>query len=202
VDTQSLLESFGYLVIFGCVFIESGVLLGLVLPLPGFSLVFTAGILASSGKLNLAAIIVTASAGAILGYIAGYYTGKRYGRKLFYQKQTSKYFTEAQGRATENFMRKYGYPTLVIGRFLAIVHNIAPLLAGIAKTPMIPFMVANVLGGILWATTISFMGYLIGNSIPHSQYYLIAFIVTTAVIFNTSPFKRWLSKMTERFEKL
>jgi membrane-associated protein len=201
-DAQSLLESFGYFIVFICVFIECGVLLGLVLPLPGFSLLFTAGVLASANQMSLAGIIIIGSLAAILGYIAGYFTGSRYGRRLLYEKVTEKYFTAAQGRAAERFMGRHGYSTLVIGRFLPIMHNVAPLLSGIARTPFIRFMIANVLGGILWVSSSTLMGYYIGKAVPNAQYYLIPFVVLTIVIFNSPYGKRLLARATKKIESM
>jgi membrane-associated protein len=201
VDTQSLLQSFGYLIIFLSVFIESGVLLGLVLPLPGFSLLFTAGVFAAAGQINPVAVIVVGSVAAILGYIVGYYTGFKYGRKLFYEKNTGKYFTAKQGEATERFMKKYGYSTLVVGRFLPVIHNIAPLLSGVAKTPVAPFMIANVIGGISWVAASTLLGLYVGNAVPDAQKYVIVFVVATVIFVNTPWGRRLWENIGQRLEK-
>jgi membrane-associated protein len=201
-DIPSLLQSFGYFLIFASVFIECGVLIGLVLPLPGFSLLFTAGIFATAGKLNLTTIIAVGTLAAVLGYIAGYATGAKYGRKLFFERETKKYFTLSQGRATERFMKKYGYSTLIIGRFLPIMHNIAPLLSGVARTPRLPFMIVNVLGGALWVASATLLGYFFGQSIPNAQYYVIPFFILTVVLFNNPYAKRWLGKLTKKIESM
>ncbi len=199
-DTTALLESFGYLVIFASVFIESGVILGLVLPLPGFSLLFTAGVFAAGDKLNIAAIITVGSIAAILGYIAGYFTGAKYGRKLFYEKTTSKYFTQKQGQVTERFMKKYGYSTLILGRFLPVMHSVAPLMSGFAKTPFVPFMIVNVIGGILWVLFASLLGYFLGQVVPHAQYLAIPFVVATLIIANSPAGKRIVNRITNKIE--
>jgi membrane-associated protein len=197
---QSLLESFGYLVIFLSVFIECGVLLGLVLPLPGFSLLFTAGVFAAAGKLDIMAIIITGSLAAIFGYIAGYFTGKKYGRQLFYKKSTQKYFTARQGKATERFMHRYGYTTLIAGRFLPVVHNVAPLLSGIARTPFVPFMIVNIVGGIFWVALSTLMGFYIGQSLPHAQYYTIPLVIILVVIANSPYGKRLMDWVLKKME--
>lgn len=199
-DTQSLLESFGYLIIFLCVFIESGVILGLVLPLPGFSLLFTAGVLAAGGQMNPLTVIIVGSVAAILGYVVGYYTGFKYGRQLFYEKNTGKYFTAKQGQATERFMKKYGYSTLVVGRFLPVVHNVAPLLSGVARTPLAPFMIANVIGGIAWVIVSTLLGLYIGKAVPDAQKYVIAFVVATVIFANTPWGRRLWEKIGRRIE--
>lgn len=199
-DPGSLLESFGYLVIFLCVFIECGVLLGLILPLPGFSLLFAAGVFAATDRLNLALVILVGSLGAILGYIAGYYTGLKYGRKLLYERETEKYFTAKQGRSAEKFMKKYGYSTLFVSRWLPILHNIAPLLSGVAKTPIVPFMVINVIGGVAWVASTSYAGHYIGRIVPNAQYYIIPVVVVTAIAMNTPVGKRLINRLTTKIE--
>ncbi len=201
-DAQSLLESFGYTVIFLSVFIECGVLLGLVLPMPGFSLLFAAGVFAASGKMDLAAIIFVGSLAAIAGYIAGYYTGSKYGRKLFYEKNTGKYFTKNQGQTTEKFMKKHGYSALVIGRFLPVAHNVVPLLSGVAKTPLLPFMIVNVVGGAAWVASSVLLGFFIGQSVPHAQYLVLPFIIATVIFANTPFGKKTFLKITKRIENI
>lgn len=201
-DVQSLLESFGYLIIFLSVFIECGVLIGLVLPLPGFSLLFTAGVFAAAGKMDEVAIIIVGSLAAIAGYIVGYYTGLKYGRKLFYEKATSKYFTKSQGLATEKFMKKYGYSALIIGRFLPIAHNILPLLSGVAKTPLIPFMFVNLVGGVIWVSVSTLLGFYIGQAVPSPQYFVLFFVFLTIVFANTSYGKKLLVNITKKIENI
>lgn len=200
-DAQALLGSFGYLIIFLSVFIESGVIIGLVLPLPGFSLLFTAGVFAASSKqFDTIAIIAVGFSAAVLGYIVGYFTGSHYGRKLFYEKNTSKYFTKEQGLATEKFMKKYGYSTLIIGRFLPIIHSLIPIMSGIAKTPFAAFMIVNVLGALVWTISATMLGYYLGQSVPNAQYYIIPFVVASLVVANTPIGKRLISKITKRID--
>lgn len=201
-DVDTILESVGYLGIFIAVFIECGVPIGIVLPLPGFSLLFTAGVFASSGTLELSSVIALGLAGAILGYIVGYLTGYRYGRKLFYELKTKRYFTPQQGKRAERFMKRWGYSTLIIGRFLAIVHNIAPILGGIARMKILPFMVANVVGAIIWVCSAAFAGFYLGENVPNAQYYIIPLVVFVLLLVNTPQGRRLLNNITERVEKL
>lgn len=200
-DASSLLESFGYLVIFLSIFLECGVLLGLILPLPSFSLLFAAGVFATTDKLNLLSVIIVGTLGAIAGYIVGYFTGLKYGRKLFYEKETEKYFTKKQGQAAERFMKKWGYSTLIIGRWLPVIHSAAPLLSGIAKTPFTPFMIANVVGGIAWVTSSTYLGFYLGKIVPNAQYYVLPIVFVGVLLMNTPPGKRMLAKFTKRIEE-
>lgn len=198
---ESVLQSIGYIGIFLCVFIECGVLLGLFVPLPGWSLLFAAGVFAVNDRLNLWIVLASGLAGAILGYVAGYYTGKRYGRKLFYEVKTEKYFTKGQGLQTEHFMQKYGYSALIIGRFLPIVHNVIPIMSGIARTPFAPFMAVNVFGGIVWVTTATMFGYVVGRSVPNAQYMVIPLIIVLTLALNARPVRRRIKQMISTIEK-
>lgn len=201
-DPTSLIESFGYFIIFLCIFLECGVLLGLVLPLPSFSLLFIAGVFANTDQLNLINVIIIGTLGAVTGYIAGYYTGKRYGRKLFYEKDTKKYFTKKQGIAAERFMQKYGYSTLVIGRWLPVLHSIAPILSGVAKTRFMPFMIANIAGGFAWVASSAYLGYYLGRVVPNAQYYVLPVVIVCTLLLNTPPGKRIISRLTKRIEEI
>lgn len=200
-DAGSLLESFGYFIIFASVFIECGVLLGIILPLPSFSLLFAAGVFVNSDKLSLPIIILVASVAAVLGYIAGYYTGLKYGRKLLYERKTEKYFTEQQGKAAEKFMKRHGYSTLIASRWLPILHNIAPLLSGVAKTPFALFMVTNVVGAVLWAASTTYAGYYVGKIVPNAQYYIIPFVLATVALMNTPYGKRAIGRFVKKIEE-
>lgn len=199
-DVDSLLESLGYFGIFLSVFIECGVPLGLILPLPGWTLLFSAGVLAASGILNIPIILAVGILAAVLGYIVGYFTGYKYGRKLFFEKNTRKYFTAEQGKKTEHFMKKYGRITLVAGRFMAIVHNLAPILSGVAKTPFLSFMILNVVGAVLWVFSGVFLGYFIGQQVPDAHYYVIPLVIIFILAINTKPGHRLAAKISKKLE--
>lgn len=196
----SLLESLGYFGIFLSVFIECGVPLGLILPLPGWTLLFSAGVLAANNLFNIPIILAVGVFAAILGFIVGYFTGYKYGRKLFYEKTTKKYFTADQGRKTESFMKKYGMVTLVAGRFLPIVHNLVPILSGIAKTPFLLFMVLNAIGAVLWVFSGVFLGFFIGEQIPNAHYYVIPLVIIFILAINTRPGHRLINKMSKKLD--
>lgn len=196
--TDSLLESLGYVGIFISVFIECGVPIGLVLPLPGWTLLFSAGVLAASGILSVPIIIAVGILAAVLGYVVGYFTGYKYGRKLFFEKSTTKYFTAEQGRKTEIFMKKYGVITLVAGRFMAIIHNLAPILSGVAKTPFISFMVLNIVGAVIWVMSGVFLGYFIGQQVPNAHYYVIPAVIVFIIAINTKPGHKLINKMSQK----
>lgn len=200
-DLQAFFESIGYFGIFLSVFIESGVIFGLVLPLPGFSLVFTASVLATTtNKFNLLAIILTGVAACVCGYIVGYETGRRYGPRLFYKKH-DKFFTEEQGLKTKKFMKKYGYPTLVIGRFLPFMHSATPLISGFAKTPYIPFTVLNIIGAVLWTLSAVWLGVFLGESVPHAQYLALPLVIILTLLAYTKTGRRLFKRLNDKIEE-
>ena len=201
-DAQSIFQSLGYAGIFLSVFIECGVPLGLIVPLPGYSLLFAAGVLCANGSLDIRVVIITGIIAAISGYIVGYIIGYKYGRKLFFGKHHKKYFTESQGRKTEKFMKRFGYLTLIFGRFLAFVHNLAPILGGFAKTPFWSFMIANVVGAIIWVFSAVFLGFYLGHTIPHAEYYIVALVIGLVIFSNTSQGKRLVKKVMAKIENI
>lgn len=201
-SVQSILESIGYIGVFLSVFIECGVPLGLILPLPGYSLLFAAGVFAAAGHMNIYIVIIVGIVAAVLGYIVGYYTGIKYGRKLFFEKNTKKYFTEAQGKKAEKFMKRFGYLTLIIGRFIALVHNIAPILSGVARTPFLKFMVANVIGAVIWVLSAVFLGYFVGQKFPSAYIYVIPLIVFILIVANSRTGRKFLRTFLTRIDQI
>ncbi len=200
-DVQNIIESVGYIGVFLSVFLESGVIIAVVLPLPGFSLMFTAGVFAATGGMNLLILIPVALAAAILGYIVGYFTGYKYGYKMFSGKH-HKYFTPQQYKKVKKFMNQYGYLTLIFGRFLPFIHTAAPILSGMAKTPFHGFMIANVVGGTAWVLFATLLGYFAGNSIPHAEYMAIPVILLISIIFSTPPGKKLVRMITRKFDNV
>lgn len=198
--TPYLVGPLGYFLIFLSVFIESGVVLGLILPLPGFSLLFTAGVFSASGKLSLLGVMGVGIVGAIGGYIVGYFTGKFYGDKLFSDKN-SRFFTADQARATKGFMKKHGPLTLVIGRFLPFIHTAAPILAGFARMPFYKFMVLNVLGGIAWVVIATLLGYFLGKVVPDAEKWVIPFVIALILLSNIPPVHRQINKLSKKLER-
>jgi membrane-associated protein len=99
-------------------------------------------------------------------------------------------------------MDKYGYITLIAGRFLPIMHSLAPLLSGVAKTPIVPFMIVNVVGGVLWVLSASLSGYYIGQVVPHAQYFAIPFVFVLAVYSNSALGRRHLRTLASWLESI
>src|SRR5947208_1596921 len=122
--------AFGYVGIFITLFAESGFLLGFFLP--GDSLLFTVGILASQGYFSIGILIILGILAAILGDSFGYWMGSYFGPKLFNRKD-SMFFKQEYVDRTEEFFKKYGVKTIILCRFVPIVRTFAPILAGMGS---------------------------------------------------------------------
>jgi membrane-associated protein len=177
-----LIKSVGYIGLFSIVFAESGLLVGAFLP--GDSLLFTAGFLASQGFFNLYQLLPILFVGAMLGDNVGYAFGKKVGPSIF-KKESSLLFKKENLYKAEEFYKKYGPYTVVIARFIPIVRTFAPILAGVGKMEYKTFVLYNILGGLLWTVLLTVGGYFLGKIIPNVDKYLlpiIALIVFLSVL--------------------
>lgn len=179
IDLPELIKSIGYFGIWAIIFAESGLLIGFFLP--GDSLLFTAGFLASQGYLNIGLLIVGSFVCAVAGDNVGYATGARFGRRLF-SKEDSWLFHKKHIVKTEKFYQKYGKKTIVLARFLPIVRTFAPIVAGIGRMHYRTFMTYNLIGGLIWTVGVTSLGYFLGQVIPDVDKYLLPIIVVIIVI--------------------
>ncbi len=172
-----------HLAIWAVVFAESGLLVGFFLP--GDSLLFTSGFLASQGFLNLGLLLFGCSVCAVLGDSCGYYTGRRWGRNLF-ERRESWLFRRSNLLRAEKFYADYGRKTILIARFLPVVRTFAPVLAGISRMDYRTFLVYNLVGGIGWGSGLLLLGYFLGQTVPHADHYILL-IVGLIIIASVIP---------------
>jgi membrane-associated protein len=164
----SMLGSLGgwaYLVLFLVVFLEIGVV---AMPfLPGNTFLFAVGALGGLGPspLDLRLLIVTALAGACLGDITNYMTGRFLGARLMLWGE-SRFFKRQYLEQTEIFYRKHGGKTLILARWAPIVRTFAPFVAGIGRMALPRFLILSFLGAALWLVTCLGTGYLFGRIEP------------------------------------
>lgn len=182
-DLVALITAVGYAGLFIIVFAESGLLVGFFLP--GDSLLFTAGFLASQGLLSLALLLPLLFIAAVTGDSVGYAFGKRVGRRLF-EREDSRFFRKKHIRRAEEFFAKHGGKTIVIARFVPVVRTFVPIVAGMGVMEYRRFIVYNVVGALLWAVGVTLAGYLLGNVIPHAESYLLP-IVAVIILVSTAP---------------
>ena len=181
-DPRNLIETFGTIGLFLIVFAESGLLFGFFLP--GDSLLFTAGLLASQGTLNFPVILVGCFIAAVSGDQVGYAFGARVGPALF-RRPDSRIFKQDHVEKARHYFERYGSKTIVLARFVPIVRTFAPILAGVGKMKYRTFVTFNVAGGFLWAVGVTTLGYVLGESIPDIDRYLypiIGVIILVSVV--------------------
>ena len=166
-DPESLIDTFGMLGIFLIVFAESGLLIGFFLP--GDSLLFTAGFLASSPSsvaeelhLPLIPLVLGIWVAAIAGDQVGYLFGRRVGPALF-RRPDSRFFKQENVDKAQAFFDKHGPKAIVLARFVPIVRTFTPITAGVSRMDYRTFVTFNVIGGTLWAFGVTLLGYFLGQ---------------------------------------
>lgn len=169
----STIIAYGYIGIFVTVFLESGLF---IFFLPGDSLLFTVGLLASQDILNIYILIPTIFVAAVLGDNVGYAIGRK-----IEDIENHKYIKTKHIQKTRAFFDKYGAKAIIIARFVPIVRTVTPLLAGFSEMNYQKFLRYNIIGGALWTLLVCGAGYIIGNSIPNAKNYLEYIIL--AIIF-------------------
>ncbi len=180
---QELIEFGGFALVLAIIFLENGVFFGFFLP--GDSLLFTAGLLATTIlKVTLFKLIAGIGLAAIAGYYFGYWFGWKTGNSL-YQRKDSLFFKKKYIETAEAFYKKYGGITLIFGRFLPIVRTFAPILAGIVRVNPFIFFIYNVAGAFLWPLIVTGSGFYVGEIFPEAinylNYIIILFIVVTSI---------------------
>ena len=151
---------YGYAALCGIVFSETGLLIGFFLP--GDSLLFTVGVVAGAGQLNIVAINVLLMISAVTGNATGYSLGRRAGPRVF-NRPDSLLFKQEHLRKTRIFYEKHGGKTIVYAQFVPIIRTFAPVVAGIARMKYLRFASFNVFGAIGWVFSMTMLGYSLGS---------------------------------------
>jgi membrane-associated protein len=186
----------GYFIIFAIIFAESGLLIGFFLP--GDSLLFSAGFLASPAsrellhKLNvpsdnpffsLPVLAIGCFLAAVIGDSVGYLFGKRVGQRLF-QREDSLLFSKKNVYKAQEFYEKHGGKAIVLARFVPVVRTFAPIVAGVGDMKYSRFLSFNVIGGFLWAVGVTIAGYFLADVIGPEKIdtYLLPIIILIILI--------------------
>ncbi len=195
IDLPAIVQTVGLLGVGLMVFAESGIFLGLFLP--GDSLLFTAGFLASQNLLNIKWLLLVCLVGAWTGDNVGYAFGRRVGPKIF-TKEKSIFFNREHLRRSQEFYERHGGKTIVLARFMPIIRTFAPILAGVGQMRYPVFIFYNILGGALWVLTLGLGGYFLGRVVPDADKYILP-IVAGIIVVSVSPtaihfFREWRKK--------
>jgi membrane-associated protein len=146
-----------YALLFGVIFVETGLV---VMPfLPGDSLIFAAGAFAASGSLRVELVWLLLTVAAILGDTVNYWIGHYLGQRAY----TIRWIKPEHLERTHAFFEKYGGKTILLARFVPILRTFAPFVAGVGRMSYGYFISYNVFGGILWVSLFTAAGYLFGN---------------------------------------
>ena len=172
-DLIGLITSVGYIGIFLTVFAESGLLIGVFLP--GDSLLFTAGLLASQGIFSITWLLLGCFLAAVIGDNVGYSFGHRIGPKIF-TREDSLFFRKSYVIKTQHFYERYGSKVLVLARFIPVVRSLAPILAGVGNMRYKVFFIYNVIGAFLWSVLVTLLGYYLGRWFPDVEKYLLLIV--------------------------
>ena len=178
-DLKNLITTVGYVGLFAIIFAETGLLIGFFLP--GDSLLFTAGFLASQGYLEIWLLVPLCFVAAVVGDAVGYAFGNRVGRALFLRRE-SRWFRPEHLHRAEVFFERHGGKAVVLARFLPVVRTFVPIVAGVGAMRYPRFAAFNVVGGVLWAIGLPCAGYFLGSAIPSVDRYLIPIILAIVAV--------------------
>lgn len=196
-DAQSILSKGGFYFLLVVVFAETGLFFGFFLP--GDYLLFMAGLLCSSGMIDvsLPTLVLSVMAAGILGNYTGYWFGYRTGPVLF-KRNDSIFFKKRYIEVAEEFYAKHGGMALVLGRFFPIIRTFAPIFAGVVKVDFKRFTIYNFAGSIAWVNTFILAGFFLGKRFPqlkdYLEYIVVGMIVVTSIPLIIAFVKRRLVK--------
>ncbi|WP_328318883.1 DedA family protein [Streptomyces sp. NBC_00388] len=182
-DPDYLISTFGVAGLLVIVFAESGLLIGFFLP--GDSLLFTSGLLVTTGKLGtpLWLLCVLVAVAAIAGDQVGYLFGRKVGPSLF-RRPDSKLFKQENVEKAHDFFEKYGPKSLVLARFVPIVRTFTPIIAGVSRMNYRSFVIFNVIGGTLWGVGVTLLGAGLGKIAfvnAHIELILVGIVLVSVV---------------------
>jgi membrane-associated protein len=186
VNPESIIQYGGIYLLLFVVFAETGLFVGFFLP--GDSLLFTAGLLCSTGIIEIhpALLVILIIIAAVAGNLVGYGFGKKVGPMLF-KRKSGFLFRQDHLVSANEFYQKHGKKTIILSRFLPIVRTFAPIVAGIVKLEIYKFFIYSLVGAILWVATLVLTGYFMGKYIPGTKDYL-GYIVIFLIVITSIPF--------------
>jgi membrane-associated protein len=158
----------GYALLFAIVFSETGLLVGFFLP--GDSLLFTVGVVAGAGDLNIVVVNLVLMAAAMIGDSTGYLIGRSTGPRIF-NRPNSRLFKREHLMRTHRFYEKYGGKTIIYARFVPIIRTFAAFVAGVAEMPYLRFLPFSVCGATGWVVLMTTLGYTLGQVAFVRQYF-------------------------------
>ena len=204
-DANSVVSTLGLAGVLGIIFMETGLLIGLVFP--GGEVVFLAGLAASGAganvlgeaKLSAPLLFALAPIAAIVGGEVGYWFGRTYGRK-FFDRPDNRFFNQKMVRTVEKWLGKYGpRKALVLGRFIPFARTLINPVCGVVQLDRKIFSTWNAIGAIIWTQVAIGIGYLLGDALSDSANKYLYMVVGVIVLISLLPmvlevFKEWRTK--------
>jgi membrane-associated protein len=182
-DPQTIINA-GYIAIAAVIFAECGLLIGFFLP--GDSLLFTAGFVASTRQdFDIVTLSFLCGIAAAAGPLAGYWYGSLTGERLFNREDSIWFHKKHLQRATD-FYERHGGKALVMARFMPVVRTFAPVVAGMARMHYGRFVAYTIVGAIVWAVGVLWLGFFLGSRIPEAGKYL-EYIVAAIIVVSIAP---------------
>jgi membrane-associated protein len=168
----------GYALLFAIVFSETGLLVGFFLP--GDSLLFTVGVVAGAGDLNIVIVNLVLMGAAMIGDSTGYLLGRATGPRIF-DRPNSRLFKREHLVRTQRFYEKYGGKTIIYARFVPIIRTFAAFVAGVARMPYLRFLPFSVCGAAGWVAFMTLLGYKLGR-VPFVRQHFEKVVILIVVI--------------------
>jgi membrane-associated protein len=192
-DLGGLTAPLVYLVVFGFVFVESGLLIGFLLP--GDSLLFAAGLVsaADGSGVSLIVLVIGVLVAAVAGDSVGYAFGARLGRPWLERRAAGGRLDARHLRRAEAFYERFGWFSVVAARWIPWVRTFVPILAGAARMPYRRFLPANIVGAVIWGAGLLVIGHLAATepTLRHTSYVVAgAFVATSLVLAVTGVVRR------------
>jgi membrane-associated protein len=178
-DPKLLIQTFGLIGVISVIYAESGLFFGFFFP--GDSLLFTAGFLASQGYIDLLLLMIGVFVAAVLGDSTGYAFGRKVGPEIF-KKEHSFFFNKKNIERAHRFYEERGGQAIILARFMPVIRTFAPIMAGVGKMNYKHFLTYNIIGGAIWSLGLTGLGFVLGNTIPNVDEYLLPIILVIVVV--------------------
>ena len=182
-NPHTLITLVGVVGVIAVIFAETGLFVGFFLP--GDSLLFTAGFLASQHQISFAWLLIGTFLAAVIGDTVGYAFGKKVGPAIF-TKEDSVFFDKKHIARAQHFYERYGKKTIILARFIPIIRTFAPIVAGIGNMTYKTFISFNIIGGLAWTELMLWLGFGFGSIIPNPDRYVIPAVIVI-IIVSASP---------------
>lgn len=186
VDAQQIIHQGGFYLILFVIFAETGLFFGFFLP--GDYLLFLAGLFVATHKIDtdITTMVLGLIGAAIAGNFVGYYFGYKTGPLLF-KKEDSFFFKKKYIEMAEIYYNKQGSFALIMGRFVPIVRTFAPIIAGVVKLSLKRFTIYNILGAVLWISSLTLLGYFLGKEFEQQVNKYLGYIIVGFIVITTLP---------------